>query len=137
MGCGRIAQTHAKVLGDHLVKNAKLTAVCDSDFPRAAALGEKYKVPAYASLEEMVKAHPEIDVVNVVTPSGLHAEHAIRVANLGKHVIVEKPMALKLAWCIFGDSECATGCPITANFIFISCLSQSRNADSIAHFRGS
>ena len=97
MGCGRIAQTHAKVLGDRLVKNAKLTAVCDTDFPRAAALGEKYKVPAYPSLEEMVKAHPEINVVNVLTPSGLHAEHAIRVVNLGKHVVVEKPMALRLS----------------------------------------
>ena len=97
MGCGRIAQTHARVLGDRLVKNAKLTAVCDSDFPRAAALGEKYKVPAYPSLEEMVKAHPEIDVVNVLTPSGLHAEHAIRVVRLKKHAVVEKPMALRLS----------------------------------------
>jgi predicted dehydrogenase len=41
-------------------------------------------------------ADPEIDVVTVLTPSGMHAEHAIAVANAGKHVVVEKPMALRL-----------------------------------------
>lgn len=97
MGCGRIARKHAEILSGHFVRNAELAAVCDCDFARAAAFGEKYKVPAYPSLEEMVKAHPEIDVVNVLTPSGLHAEHAIRAANLGKHVVVEKPMALRLS----------------------------------------
>ena len=97
MGCGRIARKHAEILGGHFVKNANLTAVCDCDRDRAMAFGEKYKIPAYFSLEDMVKAHPEIDVVNILTPSGLHAEHAIRAANLGKHVVVEKPMALRLA----------------------------------------
>jgi predicted dehydrogenase len=41
-------------------------------------------------------ADPSVDVVSVLTPSGMHAEHAIAAAAAGKHVVVEKPMALRL-----------------------------------------
>jgi predicted dehydrogenase len=79
------------------VPGAKLTAVCDIKFERAKAIADKFGVPAFANqLEMLEKMGSEIDVVSIVTPSGLHAKHAIEVAGFRKHVVVEKPMALTL-----------------------------------------
>jgi glucose-fructose oxidoreductase len=52
----------------------------------------------YGSMAEMAN-RPEIDVVYVVTPNGLHAEHVIAAAKAGKHVICEKPMAVSVKEC--------------------------------------
>src|SRR5437762_2551539 len=49
----------------------------------------------YESIEQLA-ADPEVEVGLVLTPSRLHAEHAIILANAGKHVVVEKPMAISL-----------------------------------------
>lgn len=51
--------------------------------------------------------NPEIDIVYVVTPNGLHAEHAIAAARAGKHVIIEKPMANTVAECDAILAACA------------------------------
>jgi glucose-fructose oxidoreductase len=51
--------------------------------------------------------NPDIDIVYVVTPNGLHAEHAIAAARAGKHVIVEKPMANTVAECDAILAACA------------------------------
>ena len=47
----------------------------------------------------MLKRHPDIDVVNVLTPTGYHARHVIDLARHGKHLVVEKPMALRVSDC--------------------------------------
>ena len=52
----------------------------------------------YDSIHE-IAGNPDIDIVYVVTPNGLHAEHTIRAAQAGKHVICEKPMANSVADC--------------------------------------
>ncbi|WP_100747203.1 Gfo/Idh/MocA family protein, partial [Leptospira ellisii] len=52
-------------------------------------------VPAYADMHSMMK-NEKIDVVSILTPSGLHAEHVIQLAKYGKDIVVEKPMALTL-----------------------------------------
>lgn len=96
LGCGRIAKRHAELLGKGQIKGARLAAVCDIQGERADAFGANYGVPAFHSIEEML-ARPDIDVVSVLTPSGMHAEHAIAVAAARKHVVVEKPMALTLS----------------------------------------
>jgi len=62
-----------------------------------------YDIPAshvydYATMDRIAD-NPDIDIVYVVTPHGLHAEHAIRAAKAGKHVICEEPMALNVADC--------------------------------------
>jgi UDP-N-acetyl-2-amino-2-deoxyglucuronate dehydrogenase len=95
VGCGRIAQRHADLLGMHQIAGARLAAVCDIVPGRAQAFAARYGVPGFTSLDEML-AMEGIDVVSVLTPSGMHAEHAIAVARTGRHVIVEKPMALTL-----------------------------------------
>lgn len=94
LGCSRIAHKHAGPLRGGIA-GAALTAVADVRRDRAEALGAKYDVPAYASLEAMLD-RADLDVVCVMTPSGLHAAHGIAVAKARKHLVMEKPMALRL-----------------------------------------
>jgi UDP-N-acetyl-2-amino-2-deoxyglucuronate dehydrogenase len=94
LGCGRIAPRHADVLSKE-VPGAELAAVCDIVPQKAEPFGKKYGVPHYSDPEKFLK-HPGLEVVNVLTPTGLHAETAILAIRAGKHVVVEKPMALRL-----------------------------------------
>ncbi|HMH50522.1 MAG TPA: Gfo/Idh/MocA family oxidoreductase [Candidatus Acidoferrum sp.] len=94
VGCGRIAGHHADHLAD--LPRARLAAVCDLQPERAEAYARKHGVPAYTNYHEMLRRE-QIDVVNILTPSGMHPEHALdAMERYGKHVILEKPMAL--AW---------------------------------------
>ena len=97
LGCGRIAPKHVDSLTSGAVAGAKLVAVCDEKFERAEAIGDKYKIPAFKDRFEMMeKMSAEIDVVSILTPSGLHARHTLDIAPFRKHIVVEKPMALTL-----------------------------------------
>ncbi|NVJ98896.1 MAG: Gfo/Idh/MocA family oxidoreductase [Alphaproteobacteria bacterium] len=95
VGCGRISKRHSELLGLGQIENAALAAVCDIDESKAKALGEKFDVPYYTDMDLMMQ-HEDIDVCTVLTPSGMHAEHTIRLAKYGKDIVVEKPMALTL-----------------------------------------
>ena len=95
VGCGRIAQRHSGLLGKGLISGARLAAVCDINKEKAEAMGKSYGVPCYEDFNQMM-CKEDIDVVSVLTPSGLHAEHVIALTKYGKHIIVEKPMALTL-----------------------------------------
>jgi predicted dehydrogenase len=95
IGCGRIARRHAELLGKGQIAGAALAAVCDVDPARAEAFGAEYGVPHFTDMERMF-AEVEADAASILTPSGMHAEHAIRAAGAGLHVVVEKPMALRL-----------------------------------------
>lgn len=95
VGCGRIVKRHAELLGNKLIQGAMLSAVCDIDQQKASAIGEKYSVPHFTDMHQMMeKIKP--DAVSVLTESGNHARHVIELARYGAHVIVEKPMALTL-----------------------------------------
>jgi len=93
--CGRIAKRHLDLLGGGQIEGAELVAICDNVPERLSAAKARHNVAAYDNLDAML-ADPEVEVVVVLTPSGMHAEHAIAAANAGKHVLVEKPMALRL-----------------------------------------
>jgi predicted dehydrogenase len=95
VGCGRIAKRHAALLGSGEIAGAELAAVCDLLPGRAEALAQPYGVPAYTDMEAMMRAE-RIDAVSVLTESGRHAEHVLRLAPHGRHIVVEKPMALTL-----------------------------------------
>lgn len=95
VGCGRIAKRHLDLLGGGQIGGAELVAICDNDPTRLQAARHRHNVPAYASLDAIL-GDPAVEVVTVLTPSGMHAEHAIAAAKAGKHVVVEKPMALRL-----------------------------------------
>ncbi|MFT3737284.1 MAG: Gfo/Idh/MocA family oxidoreductase [Breznakibacter sp.] len=90
VGLGHIGKRHVEMVRNN--PEALLVAVCDvkpkceTDFS-----GNE---PYYLSFDEMLNAHPEAEVVNICTPNGLHAMHAIAALEARKHVVVEKPMAL-------------------------------------------
>ncbi len=96
VGCGRVAKRHAELLGGGQVNGASLASVCDINEERAKEFGEKYSVPWFADMDDMMSSGKEIDVVSVLTESGNHARHVNNLAKYGKHIIVEKPMALTL-----------------------------------------
>ena len=93
IGCGLIASWHADAISG--IPGAYIVGAVDVNEKARDAFANKYKVKAFNSADEMLES-PDIDVVCICTPSGLHASLAIAVANAGKHIIVEKPMALNL-----------------------------------------
>lgn len=95
LGCGRIAVRHAELLSRGDIPRARLVAVHDIVPDAMQSFAAKYRAQATASLEAFL-LRKDIDVVVVLTPSGSHAQHAIAAAKAGKHVIVEKPMALRM-----------------------------------------
>lgn len=95
VGCGRIAKRHAELLGERQIDGALLAAVCDLVPERARALGDRFAVPWYTDFHEMMRTAP-LDVAVVLTESGRHAEHVMALAPYGRHIVVEKPMALTL-----------------------------------------
>jgi UDP-N-acetyl-2-amino-2-deoxyglucuronate dehydrogenase len=95
IGCGRIAKRHSELLGQKQIAGAELAAVCDIQEAKAQKLAVAYGVPAYADMHEMMQRE-KIDVAVVLTESGKHAEHTVALATYGKHIMVEKPMALTL-----------------------------------------
>ncbi|MFT7642673.1 MAG: UDP-N-acetyl-2-amino-2-deoxyglucuronate dehydrogenase [Pirellulaceae bacterium] len=103
IGCGMIANFHAKAIAD--IRGAKVVA-CFDMFPSSA---EKFATAngctAYADLAAML-ADPAVDIVTICTPSGAHMEPAIAAARAGKHVIVEKPLEITLKRCDAIIREC-------------------------------
>lgn len=98
VGCGRIAERHAELLGKARVPDASLTAVCDVIPSRAQKFGEKYKVPYFENVHQMIEScGKDIDVLNLLGPSGMHAPMCLETVKYRKHIVVEKPMALKLS----------------------------------------
>ena len=71
-------------------------ATCRADAGRASETAVKFDVPCDAGIEALLD-RSDVDAVCLCTPSGLHAEQTLAAARAGKHVLVEKPMALRLA----------------------------------------
>ena len=98
VGCGRVSYKHFQAILE-LAGEARLCAVCDINAGKAQAAGEHHGVPWFTNYHEMLGRHPEIDVINVLVPTGYHAQVVIELASHGKTIIVEKPMALTVADC--------------------------------------
>ncbi len=91
IGCGYIGKRHAEMI--YRDNDAELTALCDI-LPREKLDIENYNVPLYSNIDDLLKAHPDIDVLNICTPNGLHAPLAIQTLKSNRHVVIEKPIAL-------------------------------------------
>jgi predicted dehydrogenase len=76
-------------------EGAELIAVCDIDAARRERVAQEFGCRAYASIDDLLK-DPDVDVVNIAVPTGLHAEIGIKVAQSGRHVICEKPLDVNL-----------------------------------------
>ena len=97
VGCGRIAKRYGDLLANGQINNAGLSAVCDIRKDRAQSYGEQYKIPWFLDMHEMMeKQKDQIDVLAILTESGNHGLHVLKLAPYGKHLVVEKPMALTL-----------------------------------------
>lgn len=96
IGAGAIALKHMQ----HLVKVPGVEVVCASDISQRSLdlFRDTYKVNhLYTDYEQMLKAHPDVDAIDICTPNKLHAPCSIAAFNAGMHVMVEKPMAMNAA----------------------------------------
>ena len=98
VGLGMGGETHARELAK--LRGTRLAAVYGRDENKARAFAKKFNVPRTYSRFEALLEDPELDVVNVATPNGLHRDFAVEAANAGKHVVVEKPLEISLARAI-------------------------------------
>ncbi len=96
IGTGKIAAAHARALAS--LPGSRFLAVLDADDSRARAFADRYGVRAYSSLDALLD-DARVRMISICTPHPTHAELAIRVAQAGRHVLVEKPMALNLDDC--------------------------------------
>lgn len=94
IGCGRIAKNHLESI--KAISSATLVAVADNNEQTLTKAVDQYSCQGYRDYHEML-ANPEVDIINICTPSGMHAKIAIDAMKAGKHVLVEKPMAMSLA----------------------------------------
>ncbi|HEV8254155.1 MAG TPA: Gfo/Idh/MocA family oxidoreductase [Vicinamibacteria bacterium] len=94
VGTGNVSRYHAEGIAQ--APGARLVAVCRADPARAAEAAKQFGVPCEVSYDALL-ARADVDAVCLCTPSGQHAAQTVAAAKAGKHVLVEKPMALSLA----------------------------------------
>ncbi|RDC62964.1 Gfo/Idh/MocA family protein [Adhaeribacter pallidiroseus] len=92
IGCGHIGKRHAEMI----IRNdeSELVALIDVKDPAELNI-EGYKIPFYQSIEQLINSGIEVDVISICSPNGFHAEQALQALAAKKHVVVEKPMALR------------------------------------------
>ena len=100
MEWGRVSPgKHADILlapAISMAKDTQLVAVCSRDQERAGAFADKHGAQvAYTSLEALVD-DARVDAVYIASPNFFHAPYTMRAAQAGKHVLVEKPMAVSI-----------------------------------------
>ena len=94
IGTGGIAQSHMQAIEAN--DNIRLAAVMDISSERVKASAAKYGGKAYMDLDDLL-GDPDVEAVHVCTPHNLHVDHVVAAAEAGKHVMVEKPMALSVS----------------------------------------
>lgn len=93
IGAGNIGNVHLKVFGK-LTDEVEIRAITDAFLPLAKQKAEEYRIPkVYDTAEELIQC-PELDAVVIAVPNKWHAPLAIQALKAGKHVLLEKPMAL-------------------------------------------
>lgn len=93
IGCGAIANKHMAALSS--LDSVTVKGVYDMDAAVAAQFSAKYGIPAFTSIEEMIETCGP-DFIDILTPSGVHALNIFEVIPYNRHIVVEKPLALRL-----------------------------------------
>ncbi len=96
LGCGMISSVHADSI--RAIPDAVLTGVFDMASDRCRAFADAYGVKAYQSMDALL-GDADVDAVCICTPSGFHGSNALCAIEAGKHVLVEKPLALHTEDC--------------------------------------
>lgn len=92
IGCGHIGKRHAEMIARN--DESELVGLIDVKDKKSLNI-DHFDVPFYSSLDEFLDTGHDVDVINIATPNGFHAEHAIKALEARKHVVIEKPMALR------------------------------------------
>lgn len=93
IGCGGISKTHIQEIRN--LAHGRLVAVSDISEYTARTVGEAEGVAWYTNVQSLLE-RDDVDIVNIVTPSGTHADLITAAANQGKHIVVEKPLDIAL-----------------------------------------
>lgn len=92
VGCGIIADIHAKAI--RFIEGSKLYAVCDIVPEKADQFAKDFAVEKVYYSHHDLLADPDVDIVCVCVPSGIHGEICIDTAKAGKAIVCEKPMEI-------------------------------------------
>lgn len=125
LGLGSIGATHARVLSE-FTDQVRLTAASGGQQGRPAEMG--HAEVDHVGPEELIE-HPHVDLVVICSPSGLHAEHALAALNAGKHVVIEKPLALTV------ENAEAVVSTAADRGLFLSAISQRRLEPQHVHLK--
>jgi predicted dehydrogenase len=98
IGCGHIGKRHAEMIARN--PETELVALVDVKERSTLKLDSYGDLAFFSSIDDLLASGVEVDVINIATPNGFHAEHALKALEARKHVVIEKPMALKK-----GDAE--------------------------------
>ena len=93
IGCGAIAHKHMIAL--NRIDEAEVVGVYDINDTAVEIFAKKYSIPAFHGVEEMIET-TNPNVLNILTPSGCHADNILDLIKYNKHFVVEKPLALRL-----------------------------------------
>ena len=94
VGQGHIGKRHAEMILRN--PHSELVAVCDIRTPEECKTSYE-DIPFYSSIDDLLEKEANLDVLNICTPNGLHAEMAIKAIDRNLHVVIEKPIALTKA----------------------------------------
>lgn len=93
IGCGKIGIRHIDFLRE--MDGVRVLAVCDIIPERARQIARQINTDFFTNYKDLLKIQ-QIDIVNICTPNGLHAQISVDALNADKHVLCEKPMCLKV-----------------------------------------
>ncbi len=96
IGVGWFGEFHARLYKQ--LQGANLIGVCDADFQRAKDVAEQLGTRAFADSEELL-AEQSLEAVSICTSDQHHLKPVLQACQAGKHILVEKPLALSLADC--------------------------------------
>ena len=117
VGLGAIGPTHVAAIA--ALEETELVAVCDIVAEKADKFAAQHGCKAYYDFDTMMQ-DPDIDLVHVCLPSGMHAEYGVRAAKAGKNVLVEKPIDVTLE----AAQRLVDACHEAG--VVLSCISQHR-----------
>ena len=123
IGCGVIADFHANALFE-LSADAEIIGVADVNYDAAEKFANRHRIRAYPDVAALL-ADKAVDVVCICTPSGYHADVVKQAAEAGKHIVVEKPMAITTE-----QLDAIVRC-CEANGVMLTSIAQSRFSRSV------
>ncbi|MCX8013047.1 MAG: Gfo/Idh/MocA family oxidoreductase, partial [Rectinema sp.] len=97
VGTGMIARIHARAIAE--IQGAKLVACYDVVQDRADDFARQFGCRSYHDFRAFLD-DPDMEIVNICTPSGLHREAALPAAASGRHLVIEKPLEITVSRCL-------------------------------------